>query len=375
MIITKTPFRVSFFGGGCDLPGYFVNKESLILSTTIDKYAYVNVRHLPKFFDYTNEIVYSKIEQVKNESEIIHPLVRKCMEMLDMHEMRVCYDADLPARTGLGTSSSFAVGMLNAFYALKAKYKDNKILSSDAILLERVLCKEAGGFQDQIAASFGGFNKITFKQNSFTKEELDLLSGVSTANLSEEERKEFSSKISKSYEVVKVDIEDDKKNRFKKNLLLYFTGIVRNSFEIQTDVSKSVRQVDKEKTMDEMNHLSHTALKFFESNKLSDLDEVGRLLDETWKLKRSISNRISNSTIDELYDKAIKNGALGGKLLGAGGGGFLLFYVPEEKQDEFRKSFANLLEIPFNFDEYGTKLIYNVPETDWDKGKWLNNFT
>ena len=367
MIITKTPFRVSFFGGGCDLPGFFNKKESLILSTTIDKYAYVNVRHLPKFFDYTNEIVYSKIEQVKNESEIIHPLVRKCMEMLDMHEMRVCYDADLPARTGLGTSSSFAVGLLNAFYALKAKYKDNKILSSDAIFLERVLCAEAGGFQDQIAASFGGFNKITFHKNAFDDKELDYLAGnVNNVAMSKEDRKSFSDRISKSYNVEKVEIESNKYEIFQKNLLLYFTGIVRNSFESQTDVSKSVKESDKEKTMNEMNDLAYSALKYFESNKESDLDEVGTLLDETWKLKRSISNKISNATIDELYEKAKNAGALGGKLLGAGGGGFLLFYVPFEKQGAFRKEFDGLLEIPFRFDEYGTKLIYNVPETDWN---------
>ena len=367
MIITKTPFRVSFFGGGCDLPDFFNKKKSLVLSTTIDKYAYVNVRHLPKFFDYTNEIVYSKIEQVKDESEIIHPLVRKCMEMLDMHEMRVCYDADLPARTGLGTSSSFAVGLLNAFYALKAKYKDNKILSSDAIFLERVLCAEAGGFQDQIAASFGGFNKITFKENVFNDKELSLLSGgVKDLKISKEDRKAFSDTISKSYTVEKVEIENDKYEMFQKNLLLYFTGIVRNSFEIQADVSRSVKESDKEKTMNEMNDLAYSALKYFESNKKQDLDEVGALLDETWKLKRSISSKISNAAIDELYEKAKKAGALGGKLLGAGGGGFLLFYVPHEKQESFRKQFDGLLEIPFRFDEYGTKLIYNVPETDWN---------
>ena len=167
MIITKTPFRMSFFGGGTDMEDYFNEYGGAVISTTFDKYCYVNVRHLPRFFDYSNEISYSKTERVKTVDEIQHPAVRNAMKMLDMHELRLTYEADLPARSGLGTSSSFAVGMLNAFYALKGKFADKRKLADEAIYLERVLCNESGGWQDQIAASFGGFNRINFSNHGY----------------------------------------------------------------------------------------------------------------------------------------------------------------------------------------------------------------
>ena len=167
MIITKTPFRMSFFGGGTDMESYFNEYGGAVLSTTFDKYCYVTVRHLPRFFEYKTHLTYSKIEYVNSYDEIQHPAIRNGMKMLDMHELRLTYEADLPARSGLGTSSSFAVGMLNAFYAIKGKYIDKKKLANEAIYLERILCEEAGGWQDQIAASFGGFNRITFNQNGY----------------------------------------------------------------------------------------------------------------------------------------------------------------------------------------------------------------
>ena len=167
MIITKTPFRMSFFGGGTDMEDYFKENEGAVLSTTFDKYCYVTVRHLPRFFDYKTHLTYSKMEYVNSYDEIKHPLIREGMRMLNMHELRLTYESDLPARSGLGTSSSFAVGMLNAFYALKGKYADKKKLADEAIYLERVLCNEAGGWQDQIAASFGGFNRINFNANNY----------------------------------------------------------------------------------------------------------------------------------------------------------------------------------------------------------------
>ena len=167
MVITKTPFRMSFFGGGTDVEAYFKENKGAVLSSTFDKYCYVNVRHLPRFFDYTTELSYSKIERVRAVGEIQHPAIRNAMKMLDMYELRLTYEADLPARSGLGTSSSFAVGMLNAFYALKGKYVDKRKLADDAIYLERVLCNEAGGWQDQIAASFGGFNRINFSEDGY----------------------------------------------------------------------------------------------------------------------------------------------------------------------------------------------------------------
>ena len=167
MIITKTPFRMSFFGGGTDMEEYFKENGGAVLSTTFDKYCYVNVRHLPRFFDYSTELSYSKTERVTDINDIQHPAIRNAMKMLDMHELRLTYEADLPARSGLGTSSSFAVGMLNAFYALKGKYVDKKKLADEAIYLERNLCQEAGGWQDQIAASFGGFNRINFNADGY----------------------------------------------------------------------------------------------------------------------------------------------------------------------------------------------------------------
>ena len=167
MIITQTPFRMSFFGGGTDIEEYFRENSGAVLSTTFDKYCYVNIRHLPRFFDYRTELVYSKIERVKDNKDISHPLIRNAIQMLDMREIRLNYEADLPARSGLGTSSSFAVGMLNAFYALKGKYVDKKRLADEAIYLERVLCKEAGGWQDQIAAAFGGLNRIEFGSKGY----------------------------------------------------------------------------------------------------------------------------------------------------------------------------------------------------------------
>ena len=162
MIITQTPFRMSFFGGGTDFPDFYKEHGGAVISTTFDKYCYVNVRHLPRFFDYSTELSYSRIERVTDVEEISHPAIREAMKFLDMHEIRLTYEADLPARSGLGTSSSFAVGMLNAFYSLKGKYADKRKLADDAIYLERVLCNESGGVQDQIAASFGGLNKICF---------------------------------------------------------------------------------------------------------------------------------------------------------------------------------------------------------------------
>lgn len=167
MIITKTPFRMSFFGGGTDMESFFKENGGSVLSTTFDKYCYVNVRHLPRFFDYSTELSYSKIERVTDVNDIEHPAIRNAMKMLDMHELRLTYEADLPARSGLGTSSSFAVGMLNAFYALKGKCASKKQLADEAIYLERVLCNEAGGWQDQIATSFGGFNRIDFNVDGY----------------------------------------------------------------------------------------------------------------------------------------------------------------------------------------------------------------
>lgn len=328
MIITKTPFRMSFFGGGTDMQDFFNEYGGAVLSTTFDKYCYVNVRHLPRFFDYNTELTYSVTERVSNVDDIVHPAIRNAMKMLDMHEIRLTYEADLPARSGLGTSSSFAVGMLNAFYALKGKYADKKRLADEAIYLERVMCKEAGGWQDQIAASFGGFNRINFNSDG--------------------------------YEVLPLIIAPDRKRQLNSNLMMFFTGFTRFSSDVQK--ANAVGKEDKTAQLKEMLSLVDDAEHVL-TDKESDLDDFGRLLDHTWRLKRQTGAAVSTDSIDGLYAKGLEAGALGGKLLGAGGGGFLVFYVQPEYQESVRNAMQDLLYIPFEFETGGTRVIHYTPES------------
>ena len=326
MIITRTPFRMSFFGGGTDFPEFYQQHGGAVISTTFDKYCYLTVRHLPRFFDYTSQIVYARTESVKSVDEIEHPAVREAMKYLDMRELRITYDADLPARSGLGTSSSFAVGLLNAFYALKGKYADKRKLADDSIYLERVLCAESGGVQDQIAASFGGLNRIRFGSGG--------------------------------YDVEPVIISPERKKKLNENLMLFFTGFSRFSSDIQKGTQAAIK--DKTKNLLDILGLVDEAYRVLTSK--TDLSEFGRLLDYTWKLKKGIESKISTDGIDILYDKAIKAGALGGKLLGAGGGGFLLFYVEADKKESVREALDGLLHVPFEFENGGTKVIHYSPE-------------
>ena len=329
MVITQTPFRMSFFGGGTDFKEFYEEHGGSVLSTSFDKYCYLTVRHLPRFFEYANQITYSIIERTNKVDEINHPAVREAMKWLDMHEISVAYEADLPARSGLGTSSSFAVGLLSAFYALKGKYADKRKLADDAIYLERVLCNEIGGIQDQIAAAFGGFNRIDFD--------------------------------SEGYRVSPVIISKERKAQLNKNLMLFFTGFSRFS----SDIAVSQKKATKNKTAEllEMKSLVDDAEKILTSK--SDLSEFGKLLGYTWRLKRGITNDISNNSIDALYKKALEAGAVGGKLLGAGGGGFMLFYVEEDKQEQVREQLADLLYVPFEFENGGTRIMYYKAE-DFD---------
>lgn len=326
MIITQTPFRMSFFGGGTDYPEFFKENGGSVISTTFDKYCYVTVRHLPRFFDYKNQVTYGIIERTNSADEIKHPAVREAMKYLDMRELRIVYEADLPARTGLGTSSSFAVGMLNAFYALKGKYVDKRKLADDAIHLERELCNESGGIQDQIAVSFGGLNRIDF-------------SGM-------------------GYNVTPVIISIDRKKALNENLMLFFTGFSRMSSEIADKQKKNTK--NKLKELNEMKALVDDAEKVLTSK--CDLNEFGRLLDYSWKLKRGITDEISTSAIDQIYEKALNAGAVGGKLLGAGGGGFLLFYVEKDKQPKVKEALEDFLYVPFEFEDAGTRIMYYQPE-------------
>lgn len=327
MIITKTPFRMSFFGGGSDIEDFFVNHKGSVLATTIDKYVYVTVRHLPRFFDYSTEIKYGKIERVCSVEDIEHPMIRNAMKMMDMHELYIAYDADLPGKTGLGTSSSFAVGLLNAFYCLKGKYASKDVLAKESIRLERRLCNEAGGWQDQISASFGGLNRIDFDKNG--------------------------------YHIRPIIINPERETKLLSNLMLFFTGFTRFSAEIQEHTKKDLNK--KYEILDKMISLVDEAQEILEDCN-RDLDDFGYLLDKTWRLKKETGDHVSKSSIDSYYEKGLKAGALGGKLLGAGGGGFLLFYVKNEKQDSVRNALKELLEVPFSFEKYGTRVIYYSPE-------------
>lgn len=327
MIITQTPFRMSFFGGGTDIQSYFKESKGAVISTTFDKYCYVNVRHLPKFFDYSTELSYSKTERVSNIDKIEHPAIRNAMKMLNMKDIRLTYEADLPARSGLGTSSSFAVGMLNAFYALKGKYADKRKLAKEAIFLERILCNESGGWQDQIAASFGGFNRINFEGDDF--------------------------------EVNPIIISSERKHELNNNLLMFFTGFTRFSSDIQE--SNNITAKEKQYQLQQIYELVDVAQDIL-TDDTKILDDFGYLLDHTWKLKKQTGKTISTNSIDEYYKKGIDAGALGGKLLGAGGGGFLVFYVKQERKQDVLNAMSNLLHIPFTFENYGSRVIFYSPE-------------
>ena len=324
MIISQTPVRISFFGGGTDFPEFFNEHSGAVISTTFDKYCHVNVREMPDMFDYKTYLSYAQIEKINSVDEIKHPAIRNAMKWLELEKICLNYDADLPSKTGLGTSSAFSVGLLNALYTMQGINKSKRELADDAIYLERTLCKEDGGIQDQIAASFGGFNRIDFSSEGYT--------------------------------VTPIDISGSRKQQLNGNLMMFFTGLSRFSFEIQKTAKHDMSKKTNE--LLEILKMVDVAENILVSPSQS-LDDFGRLLNETWLLKRSISKKISTDMIDELYSKAMNAGALGGKLLGAGGGGCLLFYVPEEKQPAVRHALSDLYEVDFEFENEGTKIICN----------------
>ena len=318
---------MSFFGGGTDIPSFFNKYDGAVISTTFDKYCYVNVRHMPPFHPYISELVHNRFERVNDIEDIEHPLIRECMRLHDIHEIRLTYEGDLPARTGLGTSSTFAVGMLNAFCALKGKMMSHRDLAKEAILVERDILHEHGGWQDQIAAAYGGLNRIDFNDGEFT--------------------------------VSPIIISSERKRELNQNLMLFYTGIQRFSSEIQADTF--AKPVDKTSQLLDMLQLVDEAEQIL-CDKNTSLNEFGKLLDTTWKLKRGTGAKVSNGSIDELYDLAIKAGDIGGKLLGAGGGGFLLFYCEKEKQPLLIKALEKLMVVPFNFETGGARVLYYAPQ-------------
>lgn len=324
MIISQTPMRMSFFGGGTDFPEFFKEQSGSVISTTFDKYCHVNVREMPDLFEYKTYLSYAKIEKVSNVDEIQHPAIRNAMKWLGLEKICLNYDADVPAKTGLGTSSAFSVGMLNAFYTMMGEEKSKRQLADGAIYLERTLCDEDGGIQDQIASAFGGFNRIDFSADGYTVTPINFCTG--------------------------------KKEQLEENLMLFFTGLSRFSFQIQKTTRKKLPQnTDRLLKMLKMVDEAEDIL----TNPDRNLNDFGLLLNETWLQKRAISAEISTDYIDIAYKKAVDAGALGGKLLGAGGGGCLLFYAEKEKQNSVRAALSDMLEIPFKFENDGTKIICN----------------
>lgn len=325
MIICRTPTRISFFGGGTDYPIWYEENGGTVLSTTINKYSYITVRYLPKFFDYKYRIRYYKTEEVNTIEEILHPSVRECAKFVGIQEgFEMAHNSDLPAGSGLGSSSTFTVGMLHSLYSLKSYMPTKRELAVNALHVEQDLIGEAVGSQDQIAAAWGGFNRISFGGD-------------------------------KRFEVDPIIMSKDKLLELQENLILCFTGDARLAPEFATQQIKETPGRTRE--LQDMDSLTIEALRIL-TNESLEIDDFGRLLAEQWKIKRSMTSKISNPGIDEIYETGIKNGALGGKLLGAGGGGFMLFYAKKKDQAKIVDSLSRKLFVTFRFENTGSKIIY-----------------
>lgn len=330
MVITRTPFRISFFGGGTDYPVWFEKNGGAVLSTAINKYCYVISRYLPPFFECKYRLRYTNHEETNEIRHIQHPSIRECLSFLKFpHRLETQHNTDIPGMSGLGSSSAFTVGFLNSLYALQGKSISKEQLAKDAINVEQNWIKENVGSQDQTIAAFGGFRKLEFLPKGELK--------VSNINISKERKK-----------------------KLERNLLLFFVGFPRRASEVAIEQIKNIPNKNDELLM--MRRLVDKAEVILIDEK-RHLDEFGELMHEGWKIKKSLSSKISNPIIDEIYDTAIGAGALGGKILGAGGGGFMLFYVPKEYQNKVRSKLSGLLEVPFEFEELGSKVIYQMPES------------
>ncbi|MBL7087119.1 MAG: kinase [Candidatus Cloacimonetes bacterium] len=325
MIISKTPFRISFFGGGTDYPVWYRENGGAVLSTTIDKYCYITCRYLPPFFNHKHHIVYSRDEKVNNVDEIKHPAVREILKFMNLKDgLEIHYDADLPARSGLGSSSSFTVGLLHSLYALKKKDVSKNQLASEAIHIEQNLIKENVGSQDQIAAAFGGLNKIKFNKDN-------------------------------TFEITPVIITKERLRELEEHIMFYFTGLSRTASDIAEDQIKKTPQ--KKIELAQMYEMVDEAISILTNNN-SAIDEFGKLLHESWRLKRSLTDKISTKVIDDIYDSAYNAGALGGKLTGAGGGGFMLIFAKPEVHPRIKDTLKNLLYVPVQIDKSGSEIIF-----------------
>ena len=334
MVITSTPLRVSFFGGGTDYPVWYREHGGAVLSTTIDKSCFITCRWLPPFFEYHSRISYSKVENVGENAAIQHPSVRGCLQYLGIGEgVEIHHIADLPARTGLGTSSAFTVGLLLGLYALRNQMRDKHSLAMEAIKVEQEILKEAVGAQDQVSAAYGGFNRINFGRDG-------------------------------SIEVNRILTSEDRLAELEQHLALYFTGFSRTASEIAQEQLRLTPQRTRE--LNAMHELVDEAEAII-INPNRSLNEFGRLLHEGWKIKRTLTQKISSPILDEIYEAGLGAGALGGKLLGAGGGGFMAFFVPPERRQALRTRLKKLLCIPFAFSTRGSHVVVYEPEELYDQ--------
>ncbi len=327
MIISRTPFRISFFGGGTDYTPWFREHGGAVLSTTINRYSYISCRYLPPFFDYRNRIVWSKIETVSNHDDIIHPVVREVLKMMDIQGLEIHHDGDLPSRSGLGSSSSFTVGILNAMNALLGKMTTKEQLARTAIYVEQVLLKENVGVQDQIAAAYGGLNKVEIRPDG-------------------------------NFNVNPVTLNAERLADLQDSLLLFYTGTSRFSSEIAGEKISLIPTKTAE--LHRMRRMVDEGLDIL--NGSADLADFGHLLDEAWQIKRVFSSKVAPAFINDIYATARAAGALGGKVLGAGGGGFMLFFVEPDRQQEVLTALNHLLVVPIKFDFSGSQIIFYDPD-------------
>ena len=330
MIITRTPFRISFFGGGTDYPAWYHEHGGVVLATSIDKYCHISCRYLPPFFEHKHRIVYSIIENVQRVDEIKHPAVRAILDWAgcDDQGLEVHHDGDLPARSGLGSSSAFTVGLIHALSALRGKYLAKDDLAAQAIHMEQHIIKENVGSQDQITAAFGGFNRIDFKAND-------------------------------TFQVSPVILPKDRLHEFQSHLMLCFTGFSRIASEIAK--SKIANFKSRGSELNRMTAMVDEAIQILQ-NRQAPIEEVGRLLHQGWLCKRSLSDKVSTPEIDHLYEEAMRAGAVGGKILGAGGGGFLLLFVRPELQSNVRERLKHLIHVPFEFENSGSRVVLYQPD-------------
>jgi D-glycero-alpha-D-manno-heptose-7-phosphate kinase len=328
MIITRTPYRISFFGGGTDHPVWYEKNGGAVLSTSINKYCYITCRFLPPFFKHKHRIVYSQQENVNSIDEIGHPSVRECIRYIGQEQgLEIHHDGDLPTMSGLGSSSSFTVGLLHALSGLSGKITTKRQLALDAIHVEQNMIKENVGSQDQTIAAFGGFNKIEFG---------------GTPEIS----------------VTPITVSTERLNEFQDHLLLFFTDFARKAPEIEAQKLKNFK--NKSNELHAMAAMVHEGVDILKSRK--NLNDFGKLLNEGWKLKRSLAPVVSTSKIDSIYETGIKAGAIGGKLLGAGGGGFMMLFAPPERHKKIKEKLKKFLHVPFKIEYLGSQIIYYSPE-------------